>query len=765
LIKINCVHFDFLFPIILIAAGLFSCNYVYKDVVITHTSDNDNDGDGISDSADNCRNLYNPNQFDSDDNGMGDACDRTVIYFVSPLGDDKNPGTETKPFKTIQHAKAMVRREISKGMNANVVILIRGGNYYFTAPVYFDAADSGKDGYKIIYRNYPGERPILIGGQPVTNWLKVNDVIYKAQILNRKFNTLYENGNRVVIAHEPDGYYALTESTDALSSGDSFSYSHGILPSTFNYDNAEVVIFPGQNYYMSLRKIKNLQSDLSAKKTRVKLESDAFLPITAKNRFIIQNVKEFLDEPGEFYIDYREHVLYFWPKHLPINEQIIIAPSTAVVLKIEGKSAANHVHDLVFNGLTICCTDDVRHRVTKWISDNGAITIRDAESIVIKNSHLYNIGTNALLLHGHSRNHKIYNNIIEKVGLSGISVIGADRSNNIIAYNIIQDIGELYVPGNGIELKYSGYNKVYNNKIARTSYAGILMAGEPCESIKRSVGEHINCEDKEFSYTDSNNYRYHSQTKYNEIKFNDISQFMLNAGDGGGIYAWSTAEGNIIDNNVVHDLNAINDMHPIFEIYIDDGADYFTVQNNIVYGLNKNNTTKTIPLCVKGIFNKIINNIFISNNCYELMYSLVYGSVPSHHLTFKNNIFYRNTNKNDCQLPLLWNFINYSDNTIALSEYNIFYDTSLMASYIIALRRSDGGKAILNYDDWKRPPYSFDQNSLLADPQFTDETKNNYFVTNQQVLNLGFNNIDISRVGWQDSMNQYLKIKTANNIH
>jgi hypothetical protein len=35
----------------------------------------DSDGDGLTDDQDNCPNMYNPNQANNDDDGMGDVCD------------------------------------------------------------------------------------------------------------------------------------------------------------------------------------------------------------------------------------------------------------------------------------------------------------------------------------------------------------------------------------------------------------------------------------------------------------------------------------------------------------------------------------------------------------------------------------------------------------------------------------------------------------------------------------------------------------------
>ena len=749
-------NYIFLFISLICTACLAPGNSIDRDGEMVSASERDKDSDGIPYFSDNCPDIYNPNQFDSDENAEGDACDSTIIYFVSPSGDDSNLGTETEPFRTIQRARDIVRRKTAIWMNRNIVILIRGGNYYVTSPICFGMYDGGRNGYKIFYRNYPGETPILIGGETIVNWTPVDDFIYKAKIGNKRFNTLYENSSRAVIAHEPDGYYALTESPDVSSPKNTFFYNHDILPPEFNYIGAEVVIFPSYNFMMYLDNIKDLQADYIENKSKIILEKDASLPIMSKNRFIIQNVKEFLDEPGEFYIDYPAETLFYRPKRLPINEQNIIAPAVSAIFKVEGKNEDRVVHDIVFSGLSIGYTDDVRHNVTGWVSDNGAITVINAESVIIKNMHFYDIGTNAIFMLSHALNNFIYNNIIEKVGLSGISIHGKGRSDhNIIANNTIQDIGELYVPGNGISLNYSGYNKIYNNKITRTSYAGIFIGGNNCEVLTKTLGDHINCTDNETSYADPNNYRYHNRTKYNEIKFNDISQFMLNADDGGGIYAWATGEGNIIDNNIVYGAGIINrTVKEIYGIYIDDGADYLTVQNNIVYDLNNNSnkhTSRTVPLYIKGIYNKIINNIFISNDCDELMRQYAYGTVPSHHLYFRNNIFYRNTNMDNCRSPLLWTLNNYSGNTISSSDQNIIYENNKKVSSDIFILFWNGKQVYLSLEDWKKTPYGFDRNTLFLNPQFTDETSNDYTVTNQQILSIGFQNIDVSKVGYQDS--------------
>jgi len=47
---------------------------------------NDSDGDSIYDEIDNCPDDYNPQQLDSDGDGIGDICDSSVVWYVNPIG-------------------------------------------------------------------------------------------------------------------------------------------------------------------------------------------------------------------------------------------------------------------------------------------------------------------------------------------------------------------------------------------------------------------------------------------------------------------------------------------------------------------------------------------------------------------------------------------------------------------------------------------------------------------------------------------------------
>ena len=52
-------------------------------------------------------------------------------------------------------------------MPSDVVVYLRGGTYTVTSTLTFGTADSGQNGHYVKYLAYPGERPIVTGGQPI----------------------------------------------------------------------------------------------------------------------------------------------------------------------------------------------------------------------------------------------------------------------------------------------------------------------------------------------------------------------------------------------------------------------------------------------------------------------------------------------------------------------------------------------------------------------------------------------------------------------
>ena len=89
-------------------------------------------------------------------------------YYVSPQGNDSNPGTETRPWLTIAKAADTLR--------AGDTVFIRDGTYAPQAPI--TPKNSGTPDKPITYCAYPGE-VVTIDGQnvPLSRWYGVIKVI------------------------------------------------------------------------------------------------------------------------------------------------------------------------------------------------------------------------------------------------------------------------------------------------------------------------------------------------------------------------------------------------------------------------------------------------------------------------------------------------------------------------------------------------------------------------------------------------------------
>jgi uncharacterized membrane protein len=102
-----------------------------------------------------------PHSASAADGGAADAPANTqATYYVSPQGNDCNPGSLSQPFRTLSKARDVVRT-VNSAMTGDIVVYLRGGTYPLTSTLSFGAADSGTKGFYVKYLNYAGETPLL----------------------------------------------------------------------------------------------------------------------------------------------------------------------------------------------------------------------------------------------------------------------------------------------------------------------------------------------------------------------------------------------------------------------------------------------------------------------------------------------------------------------------------------------------------------------------------------------------------------------------
>ena len=132
-------------------------------------------------------------------------------FVVAVTGDDRNPGTEAQPLATIRRARDAVRELRKAQPKRDVLVLIRGGTYYVAEPLVFTSEDSGRERGTVTYAAYPGERPVLSGGQRITGFQVDAAGLWTTKVPELRgrpwrFEQLYVNGRRAVRARTPNRF-------------------------------------------------------------------------------------------------------------------------------------------------------------------------------------------------------------------------------------------------------------------------------------------------------------------------------------------------------------------------------------------------------------------------------------------------------------------------------------------------------------------------------------------------------------------------------
>jgi hypothetical protein len=89
-------------------------------------------------------------------------------FFVSPAGSDSNNGSALSPFKSLTKARMAVRT-CNSNLTEDLRVTIRAGTYYLDQPLNFTAADSGSNGYRVIWQGDENAGAVNISGGQVSS--------------------------------------------------------------------------------------------------------------------------------------------------------------------------------------------------------------------------------------------------------------------------------------------------------------------------------------------------------------------------------------------------------------------------------------------------------------------------------------------------------------------------------------------------------------------------------------------------------------------
>ncbi len=414
--------------------------------------------------------------------------DGVTVFYVSPDAKGGN-GTLEAPFGSIEEARDAVRK-INKNMTADITVYLRGGDYRITEAIEFDIRDSATNGFTITYCAYEEEVPVINGAVLVTGWEKAEGNLYKAPLdRDYKLRNLYVNDARAnmssvtVQAQGSIGEYTIKagEADWAWVDGtkaDGVMYNAKDIPEvTSNFDDLEIVNGTTWNENIVCTRDVKVMGTTVYMMFQQPYGSIAQVPgwgagFVTNGTHTVYNALSFVDEPGEFYFDKTEKVLYYYPREgEDMTKAVVEAPFAESLISVKGESNDKRVDGLSFEGITFAHTDYMLTKVgdsygkstcqaaqsftafcdTFWHGDNyqmvdtlpGAVEFESASNITISGCIIKHTGADGLSMVNDVVDSKVVGNFITDITSSGITLghpqhiyIGDKTADNHEKYDV-----------------------------------------------------------------------------------------------------------------------------------------------------------------------------------------------------------------------------------------------------------------------------------------------------------------------------------------
>ncbi len=533
------------------------------------------------------------------------------VFYIAPTGDDSWSGTLPSsnrnltdgPFATLDRARTAIRElKRREGLPpGGVKVQIREGTYSLQRSFTLSTEDSGTKDAPILWEAYAGEDVFLTGGRSIAGFhaitdpsiLKRIDPQYRDKILVTDLKAqgidqygeisqrgsagmeLFFKNTRMTVARWPNAEWLRI--ADVPQTGEE-RFNEGLerekrfngvpvgrhygritydgdRPSRWSSEN-EVYLhgywtFDWSDSFQKVKSIDTITREITIQ------EPHHNYGYTKNQRYYFLNILEELDSSGEWYLDRKNGLLYFWPPEpmregsasvSMLDDPMVVLDSTSFItfarLTFEqGRSNGIVIHGGSHNLVAGC---------TLRLLGNEAITIDGGTENGVQSCDLYNLS------------------------LAGIRLKGGDRKT--------------LVPGN---------NFAVNNHIHH--YSSWLRTGQYAIFVD-GVGarvQHNVVHDAPFE-------AFYLRGNDHLIEFNEVYRVCQETGDAGALHTGRdrTWRGNVIRYNYFHDLLGPG-LHGVMAVYLDDWASGFTVFGNVFFRSGRS------AMIGGGRDNTIENNIFV----------------------------------------------------------------------------------------------------------------------------------------------------------
>ncbi|AWO02213.1 peptide-binding protein [Chitinophaga alhagiae] len=642
------------------------------------------------------------------------AMGQTRRIYVSPQGNDANPGTQQRPVAGLHRAQQLWRADNS---HQNVMVVLAGGTYYLDSALVITPEDNNSMDRVLFIMGAAGQQAVLSGARPLQpRWEHWQQGIYRAAVPEqvKGMDRLFINGRQQVLARYPNYdssarfYHGTAEDAIAPARIQQWKKPEGAVVHALH--RAE---WGGYHYRVTG------VNEKGAAVLEGGWQNNRQMGLHPKYRFV-ENVLEELDAPHEWYFDPAQHQLYYKPAPgTPPPAAVAYAElKELVVIKgLPGKPVRQvMLNNLQFaqNARSFMQTQEPLLRSDWTIYRGGALLVENAEHCYIGNCFFNEVGGNAVFVNNYNKNVNIDSCHIYKAGASGIAFVGnpsAVRSpafeyNRFVPYhqmdytkgpktedyprdcdvrdNLIQYTGEVEKQSAGVQISMAQHITVAHNTIHNVPRAGINVS-------EGTWGGHM-------------------------IGFNDVYNTVLETGDHGAFNSWGRdrfwhPDRRVMDSATARnpELALLDAVQPTviynnrfrcdhgWDIDLDDGSSNYRIYNNIC--LNGGLKLR------EGFFRTVENNIMINNSFHPHVWFKNSGDV------FRHNIV--TTAYKPIRVPV-WG---------QETDHNLFPDEA-------ALKAAQANGT--------------DAHSLAGDPQFEDLAAGNYRVKpGSKALAAGFKNFSM----------------------
>jgi len=560
-----------------------------------------------------------------DDVMLNNEIKASNTYYVSSTGSDMYPGTEAKPFKTINHALDVVKSMISQ-VDGTITVHVEGGKYQLSDTLYFDENSFADPDKSVVFQ---ADGDVLVsGGKNVSGWEKVtvNGIeMYKAKVLGvdhiRQFYVNDTAQPRAALAGEYTWRFkSANDKSAVVIDGVDLSNIHDASALELRWKvEWKLFIHLASSVYGDTINMQQPYFKFTTSAADSGRDPNGYyFPNPNRHVVTLSNDLSFINTPGEWYFDQNTHELYYYPAAgVNLSEAACTVPVLEELISING-ALNEKVQNITFDGFTF------KHAAMNHISKHG---------LAINQYHTYSSGITTTTSGGYSSPYSQLNGNINLVNTNNVSflncefhhmggaalniskgahhttvegcvftdlsdaaiVIGHSENSaakekqktmyTVISNNVIRRVGQDYTAMPAIAGYYAAHTQIVHNDIADVPYSAITLG-----------------------WGWGHDY-YNNGSHNNTISFNRIDGYLQDARDGGGIYTLGAQPDSEIEGNYIS-----NQGNPFGGIYLDEGSAYFTVKNNVVDNNQMPGNHELRWLHVNG--RDIWNNGKLS--CYEL---------------------------------------------------------------------------------------------------------------------------------------------------